>query len=415
MTTFPRLPGRLGAFLLFFSLSLCGESPGADWPQFLGPERNNTSAETGLALKWPKEGPRVLWDREVGDGFSGPVIASDRLILFHRVGDQEVVECLDAATGKQHWKYAYDTRYRDDFGKGDGPRSTPLLAGSRVFTLGAEGRLHCLELETGKKVWQRSLSTEYQVEKGFFGVATSPILEGDAVIVNVGGKDAGIVAFHKDTGKEVWKATDHEASYASPVAATLDGTRHVFFFTRDGLVSLDPASGAVRFSERWRSRMNASVNAATPVVVDGHVFLSACYGTGAVLFKVRKDGVEAVWKSDRVLSNHYDTSVYHKGYLYGMDGRQETGAEFRCVEAKSGKVRWAVENFGCGSVVLADGHLIVLSERGDLLCVEANSDAYKERARATVLGKSCRAAIALANGRLYARDGRKLVCWDLKK
>jgi len=403
---------RLFAFICGF---LC--LTGADWPQFLGPTRNGISTETGLLQSWPEKGPPVLWEREVGEGYSGPVVAGERLILFHRLGNKEVVECLDASSGKERWKFDYATAYKDDFGKGNGPRSTPLIAGKHVFTLGAEGRLHCLDLESGKKVWDRALLTDYQVEKGFFGVATSPLVEGDLLLINVGGKDkeAGIVAFNKETGKEVWRATDHEASYSSPVAATIDGTRHIFFFTREGLVSLDSSNGKVRFSKRWRSRMDASVNAATPVVVDDHVFLSACYNTGAGLFKVRKDGVEEIWKSDRVLSNHYDTSIHHAGYLYGMDGRQEEGAQFRCVELKSGKVQWAREDFGCGSMVLADSNLIVLSEKGDLFLVEATPAGYKEKARAAVLAKPCRAPLALADGRLYARDNKKLVCWNLKK
>src|SRR5262249_22262452 len=162
------------------------------------------------------------WEKKVGAGFAGPVVAGDRLILFHRVGDEEVVECLDVANGKGRWKFAYPTGYVDDFNFDPGPRSTPLIAGDRVWTLGAEGRMHCLTLDEGKKVWERTLSADYKAPKGFFGVGTSPILEGDLILVNVGGKNAGIVALNKDTGKEVWKATNHEASYSSPTAATID-------------------------------------------------------------------------------------------------------------------------------------------------------------------------------------------------
>jgi outer membrane protein assembly factor BamB len=392
-------------------------SPAAatDWPQFLGPTRNGTSPETGLIASWPKAGPPVLWERDVGAGFSGPVIAGERLILFHRDDDNELVECLDAATGRERWKFAYPTRYRDDFGKGDGPRSTPLVAAGRVYTLGAEGKLHCLNLETGKKVWERSLNEEYQVRKGFFGVATSPLVVGDLLLINVGGKGAGIVAFAKDTGKEVWKATDHEASYASPVAATINGVRHVIFFTREGIVSLDPKDGTVRFSKHWRSRMNASVNAATPLIVGDHLFVTASYDTGAILLRVRKDSAEEVWQSDEALSSHYDTAVAHEGYLYGIDGRQEQRPRFRCVELKTGKVRWTREDFGCASLVLTDGKLIILNEDGGLILVEPTPDAYREKARASVLSSPRRSPLALANGRLYGRDNKKLVCWDLRK
>jgi outer membrane protein assembly factor BamB len=289
------------------------------------------------------------------------------------------------------------------------------VAGNRVYTLGAEGRLHCLDLDTGRKVWDRSVNDDYRVRKGFFGVATSPLVEGDLLLLNVGGKGAGIVAFHKDTGKEVWRATDHEASYSSPVAATVQGTRHVFFFTREGIVSVDPRTGAVRFSKRWRARINASVNAATPVVVDDLVFYSACYNTGAILLRLGPDGPHEVWKSDDVLSNHYGTSIHGAGYLYGFDGRQEERARLRCVELKTGQIAWTREDFGCGSLMWADGHLIVLSEDGDLVLLEATPTAYREKARAAVLGKPCRAQIALANGRLYARDSNRLICLNLKQ
>jgi outer membrane protein assembly factor BamB len=275
--------------------------------------------------------------------------------------------------------------------------------------------LTCLEFDNGKKVWQRPLSDDYKVRKGFFGVGTSPILDGDLLLVNVGGRDAGIVALNKNTGKEVWTATKQQASYSSPTAANIDGVRHALFFTREGIVSLDPATGAVRFSKRWRSRMDASVNAATPVVVGNQTFFSASYGTGAILITAKKDGFDEVWSGDNILSNHYSTSIPHNGFLYGFEGRQEAGALLRCVEWKTGKIRWTQDPFGCGSMILADGNLIILTENGELALVEANPDAFREKARASVLGKPCRAQIALADGHLYARDSAKLVCFDLKK
>jgi hypothetical protein len=387
----------------------------ADWPQFLGPHRNGVSAETGLRGGWPRKGPAVLWERSVGEGYSSPVVADGRLILFHRVGAREVVEALDAGSGKGLWKFAYPTAYEDPFGKGNGPRATPAVAGDRVYTLGAAGVLTCLGVKDGKKVWQRALHKDYTVPPSFFGVGTSPLVEGGLVLVNVGAPGAGIVAFDRDTGKERWRVTDDEASYASPVAATI-GVRHVLFFTRTGLVSVDPAAGTVRFRKRWRSRIHASVNAASPVVLGGrYVFLSACYGTGAVLLKVRKDGVDEVWKGNDSLSCHFDTPVPVGPYLFGCDGRQEEGARLRCIAWKDGKVRWTKEGFGCGSVVAAGGKLFGLSEAGELILADASGDRYKELARAAVLRGPCRAGLALAGGRLYARDGTRLVCWDVRK
>jgi len=388
---------------------------GADWPQFLGPTRNAVSTETGLLQTWDAKGPPVLWQKNVGEGFSAPTIAGDRLILFHRIDNDEVVESLDATSGKAMWKHTNPTKYEDPLGKGNGPRSTPLIAGERVYTLSPGGLLQCLNLTNGTQVWKRALLEDYEVPPSFFGVGTSPILEGGRLLVNVGAKDAGIVAFDKDTGKEVWKATGDGASYSSPVAATIDGVRLVIFFTRQGIVSLDPATGAVRFSKRWRSRMNASVNAATPVVVEDQLFFTSCYDTGAILVRAKKDGIEEVWNNDRSLSCHFGTPVYHDGCLYGFHGRQETGTEFRCVEMKTGKVHWSKEGFGCGSMIVAEGNAIVLSESGELVLVECKSDTYREKARAAVLAGPCRTQIALANGRLYARDNSKLMCWNMKK
>jgi outer membrane protein assembly factor BamB len=388
----------------------------ADWPQFLGPTRNGISSETGLRTEWPKSGPPVLWHKEVGDGYSGPVVAGQRLVLFHRLEDKEVLSCFDAVTGADRWSTSFPTQYRDDYGKGDGPRSTPLLTGNRVYALGAEGRLICLELDSGQKVWERSLLNDYEVPKSFFGVATSPLLAGNLLLVNVGGKSAGIVAFDKDTGKEVWKAGTDQASYSSPILATLNGTPEAIFFTREGIVFLDPHTGAVHYKKRWRARIHASVNAATPLVVDDYVFISASYGTGAILLQTRKDGVAEIWKNDLSMSNHYSTCIPYKGYLYGYDGRQDEGAaRLRCVELQTGKVAWTADKPGCGFMVLADGHLIILEEDGDLVLVEPTPEAYREKARVSVLGSPSRSPLALANGRLYARDPKKLICLSLQK
>src|SRR5438067_5611378 len=183
----------------------------ADWPQFLGPARDSHSSETGLRTSWPSSGPPVLWKKEVGQGFSGPVVAEGRLILFHRLGGKEVVEALDAATGRGIWSFDYPTHYRDDFGFDEGPRATPTIAGGRVYTFGAEGALHCLDFATGKKIWNVDTQSKFQFRKGFFGAAGAPLVDGDRVLMNIGGTGAGIVAFDAASGKTLWTATKHEA------------------------------------------------------------------------------------------------------------------------------------------------------------------------------------------------------------
>jgi outer membrane protein assembly factor BamB len=398
------------------AILLAGLVSAADWPQFLGPTRNGASTETGLLRTWPEDGPALVWERKVGEGFSGPVVAGKRLFLFHRVKDEEVVECLHPGTGESIWKYAYPTAYQDALNKGDGPRATPVVSNGVVVTLGAEGSLHCLDLEKGTKIWGRSIAKDYQVPQSFFGVGSTPLVDGKLVMVNVGGKDAGIVAFSLDSGKEIWRSGRDGASYASPIMATVRSTRHAVFFTRAGIVLLDPADGKERFRMAWRARYDASVNAATPLVIGDKLFVSASYETGAVLLRLRQDGADVLWKKEDTMSNHYNTCVFHHGHLYGFDGRQEAGPSFRCVELEGGKIRWKRPRFGCGSIILADGHLIVLTEKGDLVLVEATPESYREKARAHILSAGpCRAHPALANGRLYARDQNKLGCWSLKK
>lgn len=401
--------------LLSLALALTPTVRGADWPQLLGPARDGHSAETGLNWNWPKDGPKVLWKLDAGSGWAGPVVAAGRLVFFHRVGGEEVVLCLDPATGKEKWKHSYPTKYRDDFNFDDGPRATPTIAGGKVFTLGADGDLSALELASGKALWHRNLLEEYKAGKGFFGAACSPLVMGERVLVNAGGKNAGVVAFDAPTGKELWKATSDGASYSSPTAAELDGKQVGVFLTRTGLRVLDPATGKSLYDFPWKPRIEASVQAATPLVWKDEIFLTVSYATGAVLLRAKKGELEEVWSGDKSLSSQYNTPVRVGDYLYGTHGRSDVGtAALRCVEWKSGAVKWGEANFGVASVIAVDGGILALTEGGDLVRFDASPDGYKERARASILIKPTRAAPALADGRLFARDGRQLVCASLK-
>jgi outer membrane protein assembly factor BamB len=336
--------------------------------------------------------------------------------LFHRVGDQEVVDCFDAQTGRDEWKSGYPTRYRDDFGFDEGPRGTPTVVSNRVYTYGAEGMLGCWDASDGRKVWSVDTKSQFRQSKGFFGMACSPLIEGDLVVLNVGGKDgAGLVAFDRSTGKVRWKTSDDEASYASPVAATVAGSRRVFAITREALISVNPVDGSVAFRYPWRPSMDASVSAATPLVIDDQIFISASYGTGATLLRLRGNRPEKVWTSDESLSNHYATSVHRDGLLFGFDGRQEHGCDLRCVDLKSGKVRWSEGGLGAGTVTLAGDRLLVLTEKGELIQAPATSTGFKPSARAQIVPFGARAHPALAEGRFYARSKDQLHCVDLTR
>src|SRR2546425_1368676 len=401
------------ALALFLSLPVAGWC--SDWPQFLGPTRKAVYPAADLADSWPKDGPQILWDGKVGQGFSGPAVASGKLILFHRLENKEIIECLAAETGKELWKSDYPTAYRDDFGFDEGPRATPAIADGRVYTYGAEGVVSCWNLADGKKLWTVDAKKEYGAPKGFFGIACSPIVEGNSVLLNVGGQDgAGIVAFDKATGKQRWKATDQEASYSSPAVADVHGKRYAFFLTRAGLVILSPGSGDVAAEFPWRPPIHASVSAATPLIVEDYVFLSTSYDRGAVVLQFDGKKLKQIWSGDDQLSNHYATSVYHDGHLYGFHGRQEQGCDLRCIELKTGKVKWSQDQFGAGTVTLVNDELFVLSEKGELVRAAATPTAFKPSARAQILSFQVRAYPAIANGRLYARSKDRLLCVDLR-
>jgi len=448
-----------------------------DWAEFLGPHQNGVSDQTGLLEKWPAAGPSVLWKLKIGEGYSAPSVVGNRLVLFHRPlqktfsGDEEVVECLAADTGKPLWRYAYPTDYIDPYGYNGGPRCTPLLTGDRCYTFGAEGILTCLDLKTGEKIWQRKTADEFRIPQAFFGVGATPVLEGNLLIVMLGGHpNSGVVAFEPETGKTVWESVGPEAwkpppvryqrdrppaklaSYASPLPATIHGKRHLLCFMRPGLVSLDPATGQVNFSCWFRSELHDSVNAARPVVVDDYVFLSAAYETGAALLKVHPDGkdFDVVWKDVDAMQTHWSTSIADNGYLYGFSGRHLAGSSFRCIEMKTGKLKWQTRDvdadeepdpkdgrgrtppkfYGRGSATMAEGKFIVQGETGVLALVEVNPEKFVEisRVKFPESGYPSWVAPVLAHKRLYlnvsreARDnlGRAsheyhLLCLDLAK
>jgi outer membrane protein assembly factor BamB len=285
---------------------------------------------------------------------------------------------------------------------------------------------------------------EFSAPKGFFGLACSPLLEGKAVIVNVGGRiqhqrrdelrgshelqksgtriglsengAASIVAFDQETGKLLWHAVEDEPSYSSPVAATLGGRRYALVLTRSFFIGCEPTTGEVAFRHPFRPPIHASVSGATPLAVGDEVFISAGYDLGAVLFRVDDRNLQEVWSGDDQLSLQYSTAVHHQGFLYGLHGRHDFpgGTELRCVEWRTGKVRWGKPGLNGANLILAGDSLLVLTENGELIRFAAEPGKYRELSRAQILGRGVRAYPALANGRFYARDKAQLVCLDLR-
>ena len=380
-----------------------------DWPQFFGPDRNGAYTGPALSEDWGDGGPPLLWSRDVGEGLSGPVVADGRVVVHHRMANEEVVQAFDAASGDPVWRYAYPTNYRDDFGFDEGPRAIPVVAGGVVYTFGAQGQLHAVDIDTGEAVWSVDTMTRFRVPKNFFGAGGSPLVEDGRVIANIGGRTAagdaaGVVAFDAATGDVLWTAIDDEASYSSPVGATLDGERLAVFFTRTGLLGIDPATRDAAFQLRWRSRSASSVNAASPIVVGHRIFISAEYGPGAGVLEWDGERLSPLWSSNDVLSTHYATSVYRDGVLYGYHGRQEFGPSLRAVEFETGAVAWSVDQFRAGSIMRAGDRLLILREGGELVLADASPEAFRPIARAQILPATVRAYPALSDGILYVRN-----------
>jgi outer membrane protein assembly factor BamB len=415
---------------------------GEDWPCFLGPRHDSTSAEKGLIVPWPKEGPRIVWEKEIGIGYSMPVVARGRLFLFDRIRNRCRLRALNAESSETLWTYEYLTDYRDQYGYNGGPRSSPVVDGDRVYCFGPEGMLHCVRVRDGKLVWKLDTAAQYGVVQNFFGVGASPIVEGDLLIVPVGGSPAGsrdtafdelkgngsgVVAFDKYTGKEKWKATDELASYASPVVKTIGKRRWCFVFARGGLVGLDPATGKVDFTHPWRANLLESVNAANPVVIGDRVLITECYQLGSALLEVQPGGVKEVWTDkargrNKALSCHWNTPIVVDGHAYGSSGRNKGDAELRCIELATGKVKWTEPGLTRCQLLKVEDYLICLGETGTLDLLKINSAKY-EKISSVVLKKDGKelleepawAAPILSHGLMWVRGDGRLVCLEAIK
>lgn len=408
-----RLPhGAAGLWLAF-----AGMLAGADWPQFLGPHRNGAAdaSEPALPESFPTE-PKTLWKKELGTGFAGPVVRDGKVIMFHREGDEAVVEALETTDGSRAWRFSYPSNYADSFGFDNGPRATPTLHNGRVFTHGAEGMVHALDFKTGALLWKYDTVSDLQSPQGFFGRAGAPLVTDGKVIITAGGSNsrgpAGVIALDESTGKLVWQSVDDEASYSSPVAYGPPDNRRLLCWMRNELWSLDAATGKVRHHQRLRSGMDASVNAATPIPVgEGDFFLSAGYGVGGTIWSLEPDDspFAPAKLGEDLLESHYSTAVFLDYHLYGFHGRQETGQNLRCVDLNEGKVSWESPRVPGGTLLLVHDKLLVVTELGELWIVRATPDKFQQLSVSQILRAGHRSYPAYANGLLFARDGEKLV------
>jgi outer membrane protein assembly factor BamB len=404
---------RTKLFSLALVVSLALLARGGDWPQILGPARDGVAVGETLDDKWPDSGPAEVWQRDVGAGLAGVAVVGERVYLFHRVGDEEVLECLAAADGAPQWRTPFPTSYAGGAHNDQGPRCVPVVAGERVFLFGAAGDLHCVGAKDGKEFWSRPLNEEFGVRDGYFGVGSSPIVIGDRLLVNVGAdqQGVGLAAFAVADGKLLWKGTNEAASYSSPVVANVAGQTRAIFVTRLNVVAVAPESGEIAFQFPFGKR-GPTVNAATPLVLDDVLFVSASYGVGAVAATLERKQAKPLWKRDDVMSSQYVTCIHHDGMLYGVDGRQDVGvARLRCFDPRTGEVKWTVDGFGVAALTLAGDKAMALKTDGKLVLFRPNAEEYAPLAEAQLFDDTVQALPALSNGKLFARDTAKLKCF----
>ncbi len=408
---------------------------GSDWPTFLGPNNDGTSPEKGILTKWPKEGLEIVWEAEMGEGYAAPVTSQGRLFHFDRFKDMQRLTCRNAETGKLLWKYEYPTNYEDNYGYSPGPRACPVVDNERVYVYGPEGILACVAVKDGKEIWKIDTKKQYHFHQNFFGVGSVPIIEGDLLIVAIGGSPkgpapedlrkaegngTGLVAFDKKTGKEIWRSSNELASYSSPIIKNLNGKRVGLYFARGGLIGFDPQSGKERFSFPWRARILESVNASNPVVLGDKILLTECYGPGGVLLKIKEDKPEVIWsdedkdRREKSLACHWNTPIEVNGYVYGSSGRHENDAELRCVSVKDGEVQWSQRNLSRCQLTLVDGHFLCWSERGELFLLKVNPEKFERIALwATDLEAPTWAAPVVSHGLVYLRGKDRLIAAKL--
>jgi len=339
------------------------------------------------------------------------------------------------------WKFEYPTNYDDYYGYNNGPRCCPVVDGDRVYIFGAEGMLHCVRSDNAQLLWKVDTATRFHVVQNFFGVASAPVIEGDLLIVQVGGSvenrardeplkgnGSGVVAFDKLTGKVRYQISDELASYSSPVLATIRGRRWCFVLARGGLTAFDAANGKIDFHFPWRARAYESVNASNPVVIDDRVFISECYGPGSALLRIKKGSYDVLWtdkekRFDKSMRCHWNTPIVHDGYLYGSSGRHPAEAELRCIELATGKIMWSQPDLTRSSLLMVDGHFICLTESGELLLLKVDRQKYDLVSRmelyksgdpeSSLLRPYCWAAPILSHGLLYVRGNDNLLCFEL--
>lgn len=402
------------------SVTVKGGQP--SWPQFLGPQRNGISTETGLLKSWPANGPKEVWRVPGGVGMSGLAVDQGKLVTMLQKDGKQFVVVLDAESGKSLHAVPVAPTYSN--GMGNGPRATPALAGDLAYVYTGEGILAAVDIKAGTVKWSQQTLTELEGREAEYGMTSSPLVVGDVVVVIPGASKGTVAAYNRLTGKLAWRAVagagEDTAGYSSATLLTLAGKSQVVAFEGKAAIGIDPATGELLWRHPYNT--NYDCNIALPLAHDGRLFLSAGENHGSELLSLEPTGktfkLSSVWKSfgpTSVMRNEWQTSILLDGHLYGMDNVGGAGpvTHLNCVDMKTGERKWQKQRFGKGNLIAADGKLFISTMKGELVVVRATPTQFEEIGRAEVIGTT-RQAPSLVKGKLYLRDDREIVCLDVR-
>jgi len=397
-----------GLGLSAFMSGSCGTAKAADWPNWRGPNHNGISSETGWLATWPQEGPKILWKRSIGIGFASMAVSNGRVYATGNIDDNDLLYCLDAVTGEEIWKKSYPCPLFAKSHEG-GPCATPTVDGDAVYTFSKNGDAIRFEAATGRIVWHRNVNKELDCKRPTWYFSGSLLVAGDLVVLNAGTYG---VALNKADGSVAWQNGKSASGYSTPVPCRLGNQKSVVFAVCKEVVAVEPSTGKILWKLPWET--DYDINAADVIVSGDTVFISSGYNKGCVLLEVNGDGVTKLW-ANKDMRNQVNSSVLWEGHLYGFDGQVGGGGKLTCLDFKTGRVEWSQAGMGTGSLMLADGKLIILGEKGRLVIAAASPDGYRELASAQILSGKCWTVPVFANGRIYARNAEgQLVCVDVR-
>ena len=374
---------------------------GADWPGFRGRSYDGISKESNLRTGGDSPLP-FLWDKTIGSAFSSSAVVNGRLYTCGSNDDSQILYCLNAENGEEHWRLTIGPQFKDPYG--DGTRATPTVNEGKVYILGAHGHLRCADADSGKLLWSKEFK-----HAPTWGYAASVLIEGDLAVSTAGKSGGAIVAFDKNTGDRRWLAGDDPAGYSTPYPFTFKGKRYIAGFTGKRLLVVRAEDGSKALDLPWETAWD--VNAAAPIFDDGFLLVSSGYRTGAGVFRLSEvgDGLEAneVWKS-RALLNKFQSCILHDGYLYTSDQK-----ELKSVEFVTGRKAWKIPRLKHGTLVLADDFLYFLTAGGELQVAPASPLGFEPTVKAEILSGKCWSVPVISHGRLYARNLERMVCFDI--